>query len=58
MQDVGRRVGVGYFTEMRSGSEAGSYFKLIDFVSLNSRLESNKERESFGFVLGRRVGVG
>jgi len=31
---------------MCSGSEAGSYVRLIDFVlctSLNSRLESNKE---------------
>jgi len=26
-----------------SGSEAGSCLRLIDFVSLNSRLESNKE---------------
>ena len=32
-------------TEMCSGSEAGSYSRLIDFVSLNSRLESHKERE-------------
>ena len=38
-----------YFTEMCSGSEAGSYLRLIDFVSLNSRLESNKEeREGKG----------
>jgi len=28
---------------MCSGSEAGSYFRLIDFLSLNSRRESNKE---------------
>ena len=34
-----------YFTEMCSGSEEGSYLSLIDFVSLNSRLESNKEEE-------------
>jgi len=34
-----------HFTEMCSGSEAGSYLRLIDFVSLNSRLESNKEEE-------------
>jgi len=33
-----------YFTEMCSGLEAGSYLRLI-FVSLNSRLESNKEEE-------------
>ena len=33
-----------YFTEMCSGSEAGSYLRLIDFcASLNSRRESNKE---------------
>ena len=30
---------------MCSGSKAGSYFRLIDFVSLNSRLESNEEEE-------------
>jgi len=30
---------------MCSGSEAGSYLKLIDFVSLNSRLDSDKEEE-------------
>jgi len=34
-----------YFTEMCSGSEEGSYLRLIDFLSLNSRLESNKEEE-------------
>ena len=34
-----------YFTEVCSGSEAGSYVRLIDFVSLNSRLESNREKE-------------
>jgi len=28
-----------------TGSEAGSYLRLIDSVSLNSRLESNKEEE-------------
>ena len=40
-----------YFTEMCSGSEAGSYLRLIDFfVSLNSRLESNKEEEIEGIV--------
>ena len=27
------------------GSEEGSHLKLIDFVSLNSRLESNEEEE-------------
>jgi len=34
-----------YFTETCSGSEAGSYLRLIDFVSLNSRFENNKEEE-------------
>ena len=34
------------FTEMCSGSEAGWYLRLIDLcLSLNSRLESNKEGE-------------
>ena len=32
-----------HFTEMCSGSEAGAYLRLIDFVSLNSWLESHKE---------------
>ena len=37
-----------YFTEMCSGSEAGSYLRLTDFaISLNSRLESNKEEEEW-----------
>jgi len=38
-----------YFTEICSGSEAGSYLRRIDcitqLVSLNSRLESDKEEE-------------
>ena len=35
-----------YFTEMCRGSEEGSYVRLADTcVSLNSRLESNKEEE-------------
>ena len=33
------------FTEICSGSEKGSYLRLIDVVSLNSRLESSKEEE-------------
>jgi len=33
---------------MCSGSEEGTYLRLIDFVSLNSRLESNKEEEEEG----------
>ena len=31
------------FAEMCSGSEEGSYLRLMTFVSLTSRLESNKE---------------
>ena len=38
-----RGVVLNYFTEMCSGSEEGSYLRLLDFVSFNSRLESNKE---------------
>ena len=34
-----------YLTEMCSGSEAGSYLRLIDVVSFNSRLENNQEEE-------------
>jgi hypothetical protein len=38
-----------YFTEMCSGSEVGSYLRLIDFsiptLGSISRLESNKEEE-------------
>ena len=34
-----------FCTEMCSGSEEGSYLRLIDFVSLNSRRESRKEEE-------------
>jgi len=30
---------------MRSGSEEGSYLRLIDVLSLISRLESNQEEE-------------
>ena len=37
-----------YLTEMCSGSEAGSYLRLIDCVSLKSRLASNKEEEGGG----------
>jgi len=33
---------------MCSGSEEGSYLRLIDFLSLNSRLESNKQEEEKG----------
>ena len=38
-----------YFTEMCSGSEAGSYSRPIDFVPLNSRLESNQEETYLEF---------
>jgi len=34
-----------YFTEMCSGSEAGSYLRPIDVCILNSRLESNNGEE-------------
>jgi len=37
------------FREMCSGSEEGSYLRLIDFVSLNSRLESHKEETRWSF---------
>jgi hypothetical protein len=33
---------------MCSGFEEGSHLRLIDFVSLNSRLESNSEEEKKG----------
>ena len=32
-------------TEMCSGSEEGSYVRFMTFVSLDSRLESDKEEE-------------
>jgi hypothetical protein len=32
---------------MRRGSEEGSYLRLIDLASLNSRIESNKEEENY-----------
>ena len=41
---------------MCSGSEAGSYLRLVDFVSLNSRLEGNKEEVKKGApALGNEV---
>ena len=42
-----------HFTEMCSDSEAGSYLRLIDIVSLNSRLEIHKQEEG-GVVMGGR----
>ena len=33
------------FTETCSGSKEGSYIRLIELVSLNSRLESNEKEE-------------
>jgi len=42
-----------YFTQMCSGSEAGSYLRLTDSASLNSRLGSNKEEEEV-----QRAGIG
>ena len=44
-----------YITEMRSGSEEGSYLRLIDFC--NSRLGSNKE-EGGDLELGRGLNLG
>jgi hypothetical protein len=35
-----------YFTERCSGSEEGSCWRLMDSLSLNSHLESNKEEEN------------
>ena len=32
-----------FFAELPSGSEEGSYVRRPDFLSLNSRLQSNKE---------------
>ena len=40
------------FAEMCSSSEAGSCLRLIDCVSLNSMLESNKEEEEDKNELG------
>ena len=37
---------------MCSGSKEGSNLRLIDFVSLNSRLESNKEEEEGSRQIG------
>ena len=34
-----------HLKEMCSGSEAGSYLRLLDVVSLNSRLDSYAEEE-------------
>ena len=34
-----------YFAGMCSGSEEGSYLRRIDFVALNSRLESDKKKK-------------
>ena len=43
---------------MCSGSEAGSYLRLIDFVPLNSRLESNQEEEGLEFWVQEFVAFG
>ena len=42
---------------MCSGTEEGSYLRLIDCVSLNFRLESNKEEERRHLRCGLGVGV-
>ena len=44
-------------TVMRSGSEEGSYLRLVDGCSLNSRLESNKEEEGTTVPLRSEVGT-
>ena len=43
MQDAQSSTRSNYFIEMCSDSEEDSYLRLINFVSLNSRLESNEE---------------
>ena len=46
------------FAEMWSGSEEGSYSRLIEIVaSLNSRLESNDIEEAIGMVAEHTAGV-
>jgi len=47
-------LGFRYFTEMCSGSEAGSYLRLIDFVyhsTLGSRVMKKKKRRTEEAVL-------
>ena len=34
-----------YFAEMRGGSEEGSFLRLMDFVSVNSRLKRKEEEK-------------
>ena len=41
-------------THLCSGSESGSHSRLIDFVSRNSRLESNKEEDEEFAHSGKR----
>ena len=43
-------------TEMCSGSEGGSYLRLIEFCILNSRLESDKEEEEKDQGCGQEAG--
>ena len=43
---------------MRSGSEGDSYVRLIDVVSLNSRLESNKEETKVKSVYAEDAALG
>jgi len=50
-----------YFTEMCSGSEAGPYLRLIDFVShstLGLRVIKKKRRRRIRSTAGRNVAFG
>ena len=42
---LGAQLKNNYSAEMWSGFGEGAYLRLIDFVSLNSRLKRNKEEE-------------
>jgi len=44
MKDL-RDIKIERFTEMRSGSEEGSYLRLVDFCITHLTAESNKEEE-------------
>ena len=46
LRPCSRANGTVYFTEMCSGSEAGSYLRLIDLCITKCRLESNKEEKA------------
>ena len=44
-----RGQGFNYFTEMCSGSEEGSYLRLIDFTLCITQLYKEEEGQGFGF---------